>query len=466
MAAVAGAAVVAGAAYTTLDVYDVVPGYLTRASAQPSPVPVPGRTTPGPRVRPPSAPSAPAVATPTGPVPTPTALAARVLAATKAQRGMPGAIAMTFRDAATGAHLYDRSAGAAMTPASVTKLLSAWAISHSLDAERTFTTSVAPAAGGALTLVAGGDTCLNPKVGDPDAVCGRAGVGDLAARVAATLKAQNRSNVTLGYDASYAPGPSTAPGWGQDLLDQGFTTRIAQLGLSTQHAETGPAVPDPAASTTNALAAQLRSRGITVTTQGPTPATRGAAPLAQVRSAALLDQLGYALQQSDNAMIESLARQAAYHQGVRANSETAVTGWVKSRLAAGGFDVAHLTLADVCGLSDGTSFPAALLGDLVTRATTGKDRDFADALTRLPVGGWSGTLGKRYAVPSSSGGAGWVRAKTGSLPSVNSLVGTVLDADGRLVAFAIITGGSQPGGPGGARAAIDAVVTAVRGCGC
>lgn len=379
---------------------------------------------------------------------------------------------MTFRDAATGATLYEDGGRTVMTPASVTKLLSAWAISRAMPLEGTFTTkvvSVPDKETGAvpeLALVAGGDTCLNPKAGDPSAVCGRAGVGDLATQVAAGLKKQGRTTVKLGYDATYAVGPATAPGWGADLLTAGYTTRIAMLGLSTQHAETGPAVPSPDASTTAALATELKARGITATTAGATAVPAGSAVLASVQSAPLLDQLGFALQQSDNAMIESLARQAAYRSGVTANSEAAVTGWVRKQLSAAGHDVTGVELADVSGLSDGTTLTVGLLGDLLAGATTGKDPLFADVITGLPVGGWSGTLAKRYTVPATSAAAGWVHAKTGSLPSVTALAGTVQDRDGRLIVFAIIANGAQPQGPYGARKAVDTVVTAVHDCGC
>lgn len=466
VAAAAGAVVLAAGTYTALDIYDVVPGYLTLAAAPQPAVPAPGRASVGPRVEPPTAPPVPASPnTPAAPVPDVAAFSARIKAA-RAAAGLPGKVTMTFRDAATGATLYDDGARTAMTPASVTKLLATWAIARAMPLEGTFTTKVVSADKGSIVLVAGGDTCLNPKAGDPLAVCGRAGVGDLATQAAASLKKQGRNTVKLGYDATYAAGPATAPGWGADLLTAGFTTRIAMLGLSTQHAETGPAVPSPDASTTAALAKELRARGITVTTGGATPASAGSVVLASVQSAPLLDQLGFALKQSDNAMIESLARQAAYRSGVTATSEAAVTGWVRAQLSAAGYDLTGVKLADVSGLSDGTTLTAGLLGDLLTGATTGNDPLFADAITGLPVGGWSGTLAKRYIVPATSAAAGWVHAKTGSLPSVTSLAGTVQDKDGRLIVFSLIANGAQPRGPIGSRQAVDTVVTAVHNCGC
>lgn len=465
VAIASGAVVVALAAYGSLDAYDVVPGFLTLASAPRPAVPEPGRTVVGPKVDPPQPVAAKAVVNTPAPIPAVAAFKARVEAATR-NPGMPSNLAMVFRDAQTGRTLFEKGGSTAMTPASITKLLTAWAISQTMQPEQTFTTKVVAGPGGSLVLVAGGDTCLNPKAGNPDAICGRAGVGDLATQIAAGLKKQGRNTVSLRYDASYRPGPSAAPGWAPDLLTMGYTTRIAMLGLSTQHALTGPAVPNPDASTTSALAAELTAKGLKVIVGGSTKAATTARTVAQVQSAPLLDQLGFALQESDNAMIESLARQAAYQSGVRANTEPAVTGWVRAKLVSGGFDVAGLKLADVCGLSGGTTLTADLVAQLLSRASTGKDPRFANSLTRLAVSGWDGTLGKRFLQPSGRAGVGWVRAKTGSLPGVSSLAGTVLDVDGRLIDFTIITGGNQPHGPGGARLAIDAVVAAVRGCGC
>ena len=52
------------------------------------------------------------------------------------------------------------------------------------------------------------------------------------------------------------------------------------------------------------------------------------------------------------------------------------------------------------------------------------------------MAGFTGTLRARY--PSDATGTGIVRAKTGTLTGVNTLAGTVVDADGRLLAFAFL----------------------------
>jgi len=73
----------------------------------------------------------------------------------------------------------------------------------------------------------------------------------------------------------------------------------------------------------------------------------------------------------------------------------------------------------------------------------------------LPISGWQGTLFERFL---DSPARGLVRAKTGSLPNVTALAGTLLTADGRLLAFAVLADATPGGGQEQPRAAIDAFV--------
>lgn len=83
-------------------------------------------------------------------------------------------------------------------------------------------------------------------------------------------------------------------------------------------------------------------------------------------------------------------------------------------------------------------------------------------LDDLPVAGATGTLAGRYG-STTRAGAGWVRAKTGSLEGVNGLAGYVVDVDGRVLTFSLLSNGSPAGD---ARPALDTVASVLRECGC
>ncbi|MGB8944597.1 MAG: D-alanyl-D-alanine carboxypeptidase, partial [Streptomyces sp.] len=88
--------------------------------------------------------------------------------------------------------------------------------------------------------------------------------------------------------------------------------------------------------------------------------------------------------------------------------------------------------------------------------------ELRSVVTGLPVAGFTGTLVDRY--PKNSPGTGVVRAKTGTLTGVNTLAGTVVDAEGRLLVFAFMTTGTTD--PKAAQAALDQMASAVAKCGC
>ena len=449
------------AGYLTLDIFDKVPGFLTLADAPRAPLAPPGASgTPTSSIAPPSPSPSPTAATSS---PTAAITPAQVAAAVNkplASTWLGAKTGVVIRDATSGQTLFDQGGSTPMEPASVTKLLSAWAVSHTLGLQQRLTTKVVAGSGTQIVLVAGGDTALNPGKGDPSSVNGYAGLADLAGQVATALKAKGQTFVTLAVNTSYAPGPLTVPSWDPAYLSMGYTARIAMLGLSTQRAKSGiPAVADPVKATTAAFAKNLTAEGITVTGVGSTGAATGTT-LGAVQSAPLVDVLGMALQDSDNAMIESLVRQAAFSKGV-AGDDASLTAWVRDTVAHSGFDVTGVKLADVCGLADGTTIPPRLLADLLERGASGADTRFQEVMSRLPVGGWNGTMDDRFLQSTNAAGAGEVRAKTGSLVGVSSLAGTVRTKSGQLLVFAIITNGPQSQGPYGTRAAIDNVVAAV-----
>lgn len=456
--------------YATLDVYDRVPGILTLA---PEPDPVPPSPAPGapvavplPRPEPPGMPLAASGAQ--GTVPSPAGLQA-ALAPVLAEPALGRSVSVAVRDAATGSHLLDLDPDRPRTPASAVKLLSAVGVNSAFPRGAALTTKVVQGREpGQVVLVAGGDTLLSPGAGDPNAVAGRAGLGDLAALTAKALQDKGVRAVTLAVDLGYAPGPLSAPSWSPSFVANGITGAVAMLGLSTQRAtpgHPGPANPPPAVAA--ALAAALRQRGVATTVQQPpVTADQDAPVLGSVVSAPVADQLALALDESDNALTESLTRQAAFLRG--AGTTFAQTAdFVRTTIAGLGVDVTGATAVDACGLSREDAVPARLLADVIGLGLADKVPGMRDTLSRLPVAGLTGTLSDRFTAPGTHPAAGVARAKTGTLTGVNAIAGTLVTVDGRLLTFAVLAEGSPPGaGTLLARGSLDRFVAVLASCGC
>jgi D-alanyl-D-alanine carboxypeptidase/D-alanyl-D-alanine-endopeptidase (penicillin-binding protein 4) len=312
---------------------------------------------------------------------------------------------------------------------------------------------------------------LAKGAGSPTAVEGRAGLGDLASQVAPALQATGTTKVTLRLDTSYAKGPRWAPGWLQADIDAGYTGGVSMLGLAGQRAVPfKPAPRDPEAATAAAFVAALAKLGITATlspeSTWSTKVPAGSAELGRVESAPIGDILALALDESDNALTEGLARQAAVSSGGAATFAAAVS-FVTKTVEGLGVDLTGVRLKDTSGLTSGQAISPKVLSDVLQLGADGSVPAMQDTVARLPVAGLSGTLTGRFHAKNTRAVAGLARAKTGTLTGVSSMAGTVIDADGRVLSFVIQADG-LPGGVGtlNARAALDRFVAVLATCGC
>ncbi|MEJ5867532.1 D-alanyl-D-alanine carboxypeptidase/D-alanyl-D-alanine-endopeptidase [Pseudokineococcus sp. 5B2Z-1] len=479
--------------YATADAADVVPGPLTTA---PPPVADPWPDAPGAVV--PASPPGPVLpaAGRQAPAPDPGRLR-EVLGPLLAAPALGPSRSAVVADALTGEVLLDERAGEAHQPASTAKLLTAAAALSVLGGATTLPTSVVLGApeggpgdaqgdaegggdGGAApvaVLVAGGDVLLGAGAGDPAAVVGRAGLADLADEVAATL-AGGAGGGTAGAPAGapavrlrvadpLAPtGPVRPSTWTPGDVALGFAADVTGVAVDAGRLapdEYAPRAPDPALAAADALADLLRARGVDVVGEArrtdPALVPAGAPVLGEVRSAPVADVVEHVLRVSDNTGAEVLGLLVARATGAPVTPEGA-TSAVRAAVAERGVAVDGVALTDSSGLGDGSALTARALVDVLGRAA--REEELRPLLEGLPVAGLTGSLAARLGDEPAARGV--VRAKTGTLTGVTALAGVVVDADGRLLAFAVLADAVPATEP--ARAAVDDVAAALAACGC
>ncbi|WP_241844397.1 D-alanyl-D-alanine carboxypeptidase/D-alanyl-D-alanine endopeptidase [Kitasatospora sp. CB01950] len=385
-----------------------------------------------------------------------------------------GTLSYAVADAATGELLLGAQENTPATPASTTKLATAVAALALLPADRRIATTVVQGAAGEITLVGGGDPTLTVlpvdqvRVGGApvDADSAPASLADLARRTAAALKAAGTTGVKLSYDASLYTGPL--------LHKEHDGTNIAAVApLMVDEARSDPhsqeeapqRVSDPAGQAVEAFANLLKAEGITVQNKaGQATAPAGAAELARVESPEIGRLVERMLTTSDNQLAEAVARQVALAARQPASFEGAASA-VTAELGKLGLPLTGVVLTDGSGLAKANQLPPTVLVKLLAEAASPRHPELRPVITGLPIAGFTGTLAGRYGAKSGAGeAAGIVRAKTGSLAGVNTLAGTLVDADGRVLVFALMT--RTGADPFVARAAMDRIVAKIAACGC
>ncbi|MFJ4571305.1 D-alanyl-D-alanine carboxypeptidase/D-alanyl-D-alanine-endopeptidase [Streptomyces sp. NPDC088846] len=410
--------------------------------------------------------------TPSGPEPAPSArpvlapLSAAVDNAAPDARGNPDGAAADLRttlgpllkapalgtvrtavviDTATGERLYGQGSDTPMTPASTVKIATSVAALSALGpGHRIATTVQASPDSRSVTLVGGGDPTLD-----------KAALRALAADTARALKGRGVKKVRLAYDTSRYSGPAQHPIGPNENIAPVSALMTDEGRLDSSDSGPAPRSDDPAGDTARTFAALLDDAGIAT---GPDPVSGrpagGSRPVARHLSVPLSALVERALTNSDNDIAEALARQTALAAGEPADfagGRRAVTAQLrKLHLPLKGAD-----FADGSGLNRKDKVTAGLLAGLLARAADPDHPELRPVLTGLPVAGFSGTLSGRYT--EKSAGTGLIRAKTGTLTGVNSLAGTVVDRQGRLLAFAFLASGTTS--PSEAQSSLDALAT-------
>ena len=394
------------------------------------------------------------------PAPDPGVLAAQVgtlLDAPALGSGVSAAVV----DVATGDVLLDRSAAEPAMPASTAKLLTAVAALTTLDpTDRLETTVVAGSAPGEVVLVGGGDPTLS-RTAPSQTYAGAPTVADLATQVLAARPAGEPVTRVV-VDSSLFSGPLTASGWQPGDTPSNYAAPVTATAVDGARVSAGATARSgqPGLDAGAALADALGAPGATVVL-GEAPAAGTA--LGTVRSAPIGRLVEQMLSMSDNMLAEALARHVALARGLPATFEGSAQA-ITDAVREAGVDPAGVTLADGSGLSRENRVPANVLTAVVRGAADGSIDGASLLLSGLPVAGYEGTLLERGdADPDDAPGS--VRAKTGTLLDTHALAGTVVTAEGRLLAFAVVA--DEPAGSeSAAEDALDAFAAGLAACGC
>jgi D-alanyl-D-alanine carboxypeptidase/D-alanyl-D-alanine-endopeptidase (penicillin-binding protein 4) len=368
-------------------------------------------------------------------------------------------VGVLVSDQLTGQRLGAAAPNQVFVPASTQKLLTGMAALAELDPEARLAT-VARLDGSRLILAGGGDMLLAAGHGNFRAVDEHAGMADLAELVAAQLRLVGRTTVSLSVDDTLFADPRIAaavpPGEQRVFVAPVASVAVNQARTDGSKSDSAPRFANPALAAGEVFAARLAEQGITVEGRpslsvGPTTTIP---EIARVESATIGEIKAWAMQRSDNTITEVLGRLVAMELGIPPTASGAVEA-VKRVVERLGVDLHGAELVDLSGLGRGSRLTPEQLNELLNISVSGPPY-LRDLASQQPIGGMTGTLATRFT--DNVAGTGAVRAKTGSLPGVTALSGTVQTAGGRLLLFTVLADETPGPGQWGARQAIDRFV--------
>ena len=372
-------------------------------------------------------------------------------------------------DLGTGRTLARIGSGTAI-PASTTKLLTGLAALEALGPERTFSTRVVAGGRNRIVLVGGGDPFLmsEPAGSDDDAPSypARADIVTLAQQTAAVLQQEGRQRVRLGFDDSLFAEPGFNPAWPASYADEGdIVSPITALWVDEgREPDSFRRVEDPSLYAAQVFAAALVQAGIKVVGDPAYGvADVGGREITAVTSAPVREIVERVLEVSDNEAAEVLAHHIGLAVGLTGSFADGVTGTLRT-LRGLGVPRDGIEIYDGSGLSRHNRLtPDALLAVLRAAATGGPA--LHTVIEALPVAGFTGSLTDRFAegFPEARG---LVRAKTGTLTSVSSLAGVLVDREGHQMVFVLMADRVPKPKETAAENALDSAAAALTACSC
>ena len=365
-----------------------------------------------------------------------------------------GSVGAIVVDVATGEVLYQRDSAMPRSLASNQKIFTALAILEVLGPEARIDTTVTwDASTATVTLVGAGDPTL----------ASISASGSSLAALADEVARQVQGQVSLRYDTSLFDGPALGPGWPAGYPAAGIAAPVSALVVDRARVAGGEArQADPARAAAEVFAGLLADRGITVS--GLEQGQANGQPIAVTSSQPIATMVETMLTESDNDMSEILAHLAG---AVTTGKGSFASGADATRAAleSWGVPVNGAAFVDGSGLSyDDVASPLTLVSAVTLAASPQAPGATWPVVLGLPVSGLTGTLVDRFIGPDTRPAAGFVRAKTGTLIGVSTLAGTVVDADGRLLAFAFMSDATTD--VDASRVALDQAAAALAACGC
>ena len=360
---------------------------------------------------------------------------------------------------ASGRILYERSPATPLSPASVTKVLTAAAALEILGPDARYATVLRgrpPDEGvieGDLVLLGAGDPVLGTNAWaaarEVPIHTSLDALADQLVKVGVTA-----INGSIVGDESRYDRNRTVATWPRRLVADGESGPLSALMVNDGFrvwGHPGVAFSDPPLEAATVFAELLRARGIAV--QGGRGANAEAATkveptaeLARVESPPIGDLVAVMLRESDNETAELLLKEIGFRRS-GAGTTGAGAAAVHTVLAQRGLPMDGVVIADGSGLSDEARVTCkVLIATLIASP---------QVVERLAVAGASGTLMSRFA---GAGVTGRLRGKTGSLDGIAALAGT-LDARDGPVTFSYVINGLPLGARG--RTLQDAMVGAL-----
>ena len=351
-----------------------------------------------------------------------------------------------------GRVIYSRTPTDSLAPASTLKLATALAALEILGPDHTFSTQFLAAKpvkngviDGDLYVVGGGDPLFvtsgyKTSFDDPDQfyedfaalanVLADAGVKEIRGGIVGDDSRYDTTRWVATWPTRYQIGGTVGP-LSALMVNDGSTGYSETPNDPTTNRKAG----DPPLLFASTLRTVLVARGIKVgggASSGRAPSEN--AEIATFDSVPMTKVISEMLTDSDNTTAELVTKEiglAAKGKGTTAAGVDAI----KESLIRQGFDVSGLVMLDGSGLDTGDRMTCNLALELVTRIA-----EVPELSEALPLGGRTGTLRKRMQATASTGR---VRAKTGTLNSVNALAGFANTPQGSELTFALIHNGND-----------------------